>query len=158
MRSAKESQERNREARKEYMRAYYAANPEKFTRRTPEKQSAYNAARRKKYAENKDWRDAHKETVRQWQADNPEKRHAQRIRKYGLTPATFKALMKSQGWACAICGHTTVSERMFPMVDHCHSTGKVRGILCSNCNMGLGKFKDSQELLTRAIAYLLSRG
>lgn len=68
-------------------------------------------------------------------------------------------LVKQQN-RCFICDmkFTKVErgKRMFniPYVDHCHTTGKVRGILCGNCNTGLGHFKDSPMLLQRAIEYL----
>lgn len=54
------------------------------------------------------------------------------------------------GAACAICG----SEPDVPHVDHDHRTGYIRGILCSRCNFGIGKFKDSVELLLSAVNYL----
>lgn len=144
--------------RKEYMVEYFKKNPEKFGRRTQEQKDAYNAARRKKYAENAAFRESHKETVRQWASANPEKKKAQRVRKYGMTPAEVDQMLESQGNACAICNHTERKEKMFPMIDHCHKTGAVRGILCSRCNMAIGLMRDSPDLLRKAIDYLLSRG
>lgn len=61
---------------------------------------------------------------------------------------------------CWICGtHDWPGMHGRPHVDHCHKTGKVRGILCAECNSGLGKFKDRPEFLIKAVEYLLgSRG
>ncbi len=150
---------KDKEARKKYMAEYYKSNPEKFSRRTPEQQTAYNETRRKKYAESQEVRDAAKASVKEWQEANPEKRFAQRLRQYGITPEQHKQMMDAQGNACAICGHSDMSDpRMFPHVDHCHETKKVRGILCSHCNMAIGKFKNSEKLLLAAAEYIRKRG
>lgn len=150
---------KDKDARKAYMQEYYKRNPEKFQRRTPEKQAEYNAKRRAKYAENQEFRDALRASVKEWQQANPHKRKSQRLMKYGLTHAEFSDMMTAQGGACAICGHQDMSIRnFFPVVDHCHNTGKVRGLLCMNCNQGIGKFKDDPILLRRSAEYLLSRG
>ncbi len=69
--------------------------------------------------------------------------------KYRLTPEGYKALWEEQEGKCAICrGELPLN------VDHCHVTLKVRGLLCHNCNVGLGNFFDSVELLQAAINYL----
>jgi len=158
LQSAKSSQERNREARKGYMKAYYEANPEKFGRRTPEQRAAFNAKRRAKYAANAEWRDAHKMTVKDWQKANPIKRQAQRLRKYNMTPEQHSQMLEAQKGVCAICRTAPHGAKNFPMVDHCHASGRVRGLLCSNCNQALGKFKDDPDLLRAAIAYLSNLG
>ena len=73
-----------------------------------------------------------------------------------MTLEQFHWLEAQQDYKCAICG---TSEPMGTYnvwhVDHCHDTGRVRGILCFKCNMGLGKFDDSPLLLRLAIEYLL---
>ena len=74
-------------------------------------------------------------------------------RLYGITVEEYDAMLERQGGVCAICaGEETRGQRL--AVDHCHATGKVRGLLCFSCNTTLGKFNDSQELLARAIKYL----
>ena len=75
---------------------------------------------------------------------------------YGLTLDQYEELHKSQNGLCWICGISEDSGEKFQRlcVDHCHKTGVVRGLLCSNCNYGLGKFKDSPDLLVKAIEYL----
>lgn len=66
----------------------------------------------------------------------------------------IKILGDSKG-ACAICGRIEKdSQYERNHVDHCHSSGKIRGMLCSNCNTGLGSFMDSPELLLKAVEYL----
>jgi len=73
--------------------------------------------------------------------------------KYKLTPEGFSELLVKQNNRCAICG-TTEWGRPSPSVDHCHNTGRVRGLLCNTCNRALGLFKDSEELLLLAANYI----
>ena len=149
----------DKEARKAYMRAYYKANPDKFKKRTPEKQAEYNERRRQRYAQDAAMREAARATTKAWQVANPMKRKAQRLKQYGIEPSDFMDMLTMQNGRCAICGHEDLTNRsFFPVVDHCHETGKVRGLLCMNCNQGLGKFKDSADRLFSAIAYLTKHG
>ena len=76
------------------------------------------------------------------------------LRRYGLTVAQYTALYDSQNGCCAICQeHIDVFGRG-THVDHCHTGGHVRGLLCSQCNKGLGMFRDNIENLGSAIKYL----
>lgn len=87
--------------------------------------------------------------------NNPEKRKEQRIKKYGITIAEYNSMLIAQNNSCAICGHSEMKDKnFFPLIDHCHDTNKVRGLLCMNCNQGLGKFKDDIAILSNAIRYL----
>lgn len=70
-------------------------------------------------------------------------------RKYSLTPAQRDALVAEQAGVCAICLSAAAEH-----VDHCHETGRVRGVLCFSCNAALGQFKDRPEVMQRAISYL----
>ncbi|MFG2109439.1 endonuclease VII domain-containing protein [Micromonospora chersina] len=70
-------------------------------------------------------------------------------RRYGVGQKEFDELLAEQRGVCAICGSPDPQH-----LDHDHRTGWVRGILCFNCNGGLGQFKDSPESLARAITYL----
>jgi len=72
--------------------------------------------------------------------------------KYGITLNQYNDMLEKQGGGCKICGQKP-NGRMFP-VDHDHKTGKVRHILCPECNHGIGNFKDNVSLLLRAIEYL----
>ena len=156
--SAKDSYARRKEERKEYMKAYYTAKPEKF-QKTPEQNVQRNARRRKRYAEDAKHREKMRLESRQWQAANPEKRKAQRLKTHGIGLSDYQDMLAIQNGACAICGHSDTSNpKLFPVVDHCHETGIIRGLLCMNCNQGLGKFKDSPELLMTAAAYLVKHG
>jgi hypothetical protein len=82
-------------------------------------------------------------------------------RKYGLTPTAVEDMLTAQDGSCAICkttnplgeGNTSTANSSF-CVDHCHTTGRIRGMLCNACNRGLGFFRDSKENLRNAIAYL----
>lgn len=80
------------------------------------------------------------------------RRNGHLVRKYGITADEYDERLARQGGGCKICGRSL--ERIRLAVDHDHKTGKVRGILCENCNRGLGMFKDSPELLQNAIQYL----
>lgn len=76
--------------------------------------------------------------------------HRKRLGKYGLTQNQFEMIMNRQLNRCAICGKE--APRWY--IDHDHKDGKVRGLLCFSCNVGLGSFKDEVISLKRAIAYL----
>lgn len=73
--------------------------------------------------------------------------------KYGLSMEEYAALLERQHGVCAICGQPP-NEGGVLHVDHDHTTGVVRGLLCPPCNTGLGNFRDDQRLLRRAIRYL----
>ena len=74
------------------------------------------------------------------------------VRKYDITADEYDEMLGCQDGGCKICGKSF--ERVKLAVDHDHNTGKVRGILCENCNRGLGMFKDDPELLKSAVQYL----
>jgi len=85
-----------------------------------------------------------------------ERRRIRRLElKYGLTPEQYAALFDTQGRCCSICKSPTPGRKSEWHVDHCHASGKVRGILCACCNVMLGQAKDNEYTLFEAIAYLL---
>ena len=86
--------------------------------------------------------------------ENREKRHGSTrhyhlLYRYGVGAAEVDRLIAEQGGLCAIC-----RERPAEHVDHDHATGAIRGVLCFNCNGGLGQFRDRVDLLLAASAYL----
>lgn len=80
------------------------------------------------------------------------KQRSRRHETYGLTRQGLQALL-AQHELCAVCG-TDEWGKKGPQVDHCHATGRVRGVLCTSCNTGLGHFRDRVDLLEAAIVYL----
>ena len=74
-------------------------------------------------------------------------------KKYNLTPEGYDVILKRQNGVCAICDGIGVDGRRLH-VDHCHETGKVRGLLCHDCNRGIGMFKDDSKKLQKAANYL----
>lgn len=79
---------------------------------------------------------------------------------FGLTPEQYDEILAAQNGRCKICGSDKSTGRWdagFLCVDHDHDTGKVRGLLCSTCNSGLGMFKDNLDLLEMAVKYLKSK-
>ena len=75
-------------------------------------------------------------------------------RKYGITKADFDLLLVQQGGVCAICGGDRSGPGQRFHVDHCHDSGKVRGLLCGNCNTAIGLLGDDPERADKAAAYL----
>jgi len=78
-----------------------------------------------------------------------------RWKRIGLDPNVVEAFIAIHNGVCDICGEPP--NGMTLAVDHCHDTMILRGLLCSNCNVGLGMFEDNPELLRRAIKYLKTR-
>lgn len=77
---------------------------------------------------------------------------------FGLSVKEYEAMYESQSGRCYLCGNSESAvirgKTLMLAVDHCHKSGKVRALLCSQCNTGLGLFKDSPELLKRAAEYV----
>jgi hypothetical protein len=100
----------------------------------------------------------HNKRVREWYGRNKHKIRDQRIVSiYGITRVQFFAMIKEQGNKCLIC-YSLFSIHKKPVIDHNHSTGGVRGILCNGCNYGLGIFQDNIARLNQAIQYLQNEG
>jgi hypothetical protein len=124
----------------------------KWAKENPEKNRAnakkWNRANREKFNKNK-LRSA---------KNNPDSTKSSQLRiKFNITLEQYNELFYSQNRKCAICEDECKTGRKLA-VDHDHKTGKIRGLLCMNCNNALGKFKDSTDLLTSAISYLLKKG
>ena len=78
----------------------------------------------------------------------------QLMKAYGITLENYNQMFADQAGCCYICNiHQSEFKRALA-VDHCHTTGQVRGLLCLNCNTGLGSFFDDEKLLIKAIDYL----
>lgn len=91
-----------------------------------------------------DWRQKNKSRVLE------QDRARRLVKKYGLTKADVAAMAHKQGHCCAICGSMPIKLH----IDHCHATGRVRALLCSSCNMGLGHLVDSPERLRAAALFV----
>lgn len=73
---------------------------------------------------------------------------------FGISIEDYDKMLERQNYSCAICQMHYSSFKRNLAVDHCHLTRKVRGLLCFDCNSGIGKLKDSVEVLNKAINYL----
>lgn len=123
---------------------------------TPEQKEERLAKARAKH---KKWRDANPERLKAYNAKHRTE-NAEGIKKttrnyslrttYGITLEEYQHIFTAQGNCCAVCQNT--SRRMH--VDHDHTTGRIRGILCHNCNIALGLLQDNEHTLTNLAAYL----
>jgi hypothetical protein len=117
------------------------------------------AANNRERSKDPEWRERKNQRARDWreanQGENLKRSYKDyNLRQlYGITLERFETMLAGQGGRCAIC------RKPFPSaldthVDHDHATGRVRGILCSACNNGLGRFRDNPAVLRRAASYL----
>jgi hypothetical protein len=75
------------------------------------------------------------------------------VTSYGITQEQFEQMLAAQNHTCAICNSPDWGKPS-PSIDHCHDTGKVRGLLCNNCNLGIGLLGDNWQTLSNALNYL----
>lgn len=94
------------------------------------------------------------EYAKRWRKLNPNSAKNSDLKRFGITLEMYNNMLQEQNNSCAICGKHESEEHQNLSVDHCHTTGKVRGLLCSHCNTGLGLFKDNIDNLQKAIKYL----
>jgi hypothetical protein len=142
-------------------KARYNANRRKKRQGDPEYRAKVNAANLANLRKNRD-RINEERKQRYW--SDPEYRERQLAPRrgrcqrdtqlkvhYGISLEEYRAMETAQAFVCAICSQPAEDTLC---VDHCHSTSKVRGLLCRKCNTGLGCFKDDPELMIKAMAYL----
>lgn len=138
--------------RKEYRlthRETISAADKKYRDATVEKREIYQ----------KEYRETHKKERAERDAKNREKLAAyeksyRMLRVYNLTVGEWQEMFNKQKGCCAICGKHQSELGVTLAIDHSHETGKVRGLLCGNCNNGLGRFEDNVMVLQNAIEYL----
>jgi hypothetical protein len=127
-----------KQKRKESSKKYYEENKEACKQRTKEHPSCIAA--REKYRNKPETKDK----IRNWKL----------LQNYGITNQDYEQMLENQGFCCAGCGlHQNILEKKLH-VDHDHVTGRVRGLLCGNCNRALGLVKDNLETLVRLQEYL----
>lgn len=97
----------------------------------------------------------------QLREDRKDKQRGRLRRLYGITPEDYFRMLDEQQHTCAICGihqsdlKSTAAGRDVFRIDHCHSTGKVRGLLCDSCNVSLGHMKENVDFLKNMIDYII---
>jgi len=96
---------------------------------------------------------------REWKKIRSRDDNTRLKRIYGIGLKEYDKILKTQKFKCAICRrsqHEVYKKIMKFNIDHDHKTGKIRGLLCTNCNRGLGFFKDDIKLLQKSIKYLIT--
>lgn len=155
----KEYYEKNKKKLNKISGEYYEKNKKKIKRQSHD----YYQKNKKKISDkfknlSRKERDELNEKVRKRRKADPEKFHAIQLRyDYNLSLEKYKELCKNQKDCCAICKKhkTKLKDRGSRLcVDHCHKTGKIRGLLCQKCNRALGLFDDNKKSLNSAIKYL----
>lgn len=153
---------------KEYQKQWYRKNIEHCREKSKQWDLA-NAERCK--ATTRAWRETNREKIKEYRrlyyqkrkaAGNPikcslTKEEARNIclkKKYGISLDDYNHMLSAQKECCALCGRHKNDFKRSLHVDHCHTTKKVRGLLCANCNTAIGKFKEDFALLDKAKEYL----
>jgi hypothetical protein len=115
----------------------------------------------------------HKERAAKWYSENHERAKEQMAKRrreqpetikneklrlsFGITIHDYNRMMEDQGFCCAICGINNEKTKRSLAVDHCHITGRIRGLLCGKCNSAIGLLGESANNLRNAISYLETR-
>ena len=133
------------ESRKAYQRVKVA----QWRESNPDKRKEQ---KRRHYEKHKDKID---QRAKDWYENNKERHvHNALLRKYGVTLDQYNLLRAQQDFRCAVCNdhEADVGKKMF--VDHDHVTGKIRKLLCTKCNVGIGMLRDSPDIMERAAKYI----
>ena len=136
-------------------KAWYQKNQDRVRAYREATKEQRNARRRERYAQDPEHRAKTVAQVKKWHLAHPDVKKRGRLKKFQITLEIYRDILELQEYACAICRYSDMSDpNFFPLVDHDHETGAVRGLICMNCNQGLGKFQDDVFLLGKAITYL----
>lgn len=128
----------------------------------PQCKQCRKSAQRNKYKTDPEWRRHNIDRTIQYRKNNSEKakqwnRKTYLKTRYGIGLVEFNDMIEQQNHRCAIC-QNIFTEDNDACVDHNHQTGKMRQLLCSFCNSGLGYFRDNPQILLRATTYLKEHG
>lgn len=136
-----------KERRAEYKKAWKEKNPEKVKKQSHD----YCIKNKNKISE----------YGKRWYTSNREEKLEKGVRNrlkhlYSMTPEDLQNMVESQDGKCAICKSIFLptGKLYYPCIDHSHKSGKIRGLLCFKCNVGLGSFNDDIERLLEAAKYL----
>lgn len=141
--------EKKKRAQREATRRYRAANAEKVRER------GRDAARLRRAKDpEKDREYQRKYRLKNLDALRARSRTYKRLKVYGLTEKAYDELLLAQEFACAVCRQPSPGSKNDWHIDHCHITGRVRGVLCHHCNQLLANAKDNIKTLNSAIRYL----
>ena len=146
----------------DYKRMWLSADPKRKLKKQQDNKAwlqanplagvTYRGKKKDHYKHNKE---LYLNRMRAWRTNNARYNTSRKLEfNYGITIEQWEALLTSQGGRCAICRTDRPGGKGAWHTDHCHATNKVRGLLCSECNIGLGKFSDSPERLEAAAKYL----
>jgi len=133
--------EKVRAKKREDIKEWRKKNPEK---KAEQKKRHYEKHREEYLKRSNDWYCLNKDKYRD----------RTMFRKYGITLEQFDALREKQNYCCALCNARESENKQGLVVDHCHTSGDVRELLCTTCNVGLGMFKDNPKLLLKAVDYI----
>lgn len=140
----------------------FHANRRERDGRRGECRECFNAYQRERWLAREDIRQSKAIRDAEWRRNNPDRQKAihrrhNLKRNYGMTVGQYEAMLRAQSSGCAACGSKDNGDSRFDTfaVDHDHRTGKVRGLLCSQCNFALGHVNDDPDRLMALAAYLL---
>jgi hypothetical protein len=148
------------EMRKERDRIRYKTDPEWAEKKRRQARDWGRKNTERNRARAREWAAANPEAVAKrrvdWYCKNKKIQRKSTIkRKYGLTPEQYEAMRIAQKDLCAICREPdTYSSTSGLCVDHCHVTGRVRGLLCNRCNRAIGLMRDDERVLQAAAGYI----
>ena len=147
----KEQYEKNRQERISYARSYYETNKDKVSKQSKKRYEEVKELQSKKY---KEFRKQNPDFIKERDKGYYLKK------KYGITTQQLAEMWTSQNGKCGNMGclEALVRGKAGFAVDHCHQTGKIRGLLCMKCNVSLGNVKDSITRLFGLIKYLKHHG
>lgn len=145
----------NKDQLREYNKSYYIKNQDRIKKRSRQYDLENRDAVRKR---KKEWNVANSDKINQykkeWYSKNPHRVKDGLLRRlYGITFEQYEQMRVSQNGCCAICGNP-FRDGKDTQVDHNHTTGKIRQLLCSHCNTGIGNLMDDVSILAKAIEYL----
>lgn len=159
-----------RKYHRNYIKQWRKDHPDKVKEYREKGKERKSSTTRKKYNKNKKYE--HERSKKQYQKHKEKRKIYRESRKiirrnnnlqkqFGITLDDYNRLSQQQNGVCAICKNPETTKNQYGLrplsVDHNHKTGKVRGLLCSKCNTGLGQFQENKLFLLNAIIYLVEK-